>query len=204
MKKIRNWAVFIPLIFVAPLFFGGVTFGAESVTALGNSVQSAPVDCTKIPVIELSMPSSEGDKSYLGLSGSGKFQIGQIKAQALIIEVFSFYCPHCQQMASQVNDLYQEIQKRTDLNGKIKMIGIGAKNSAFEIDSFREKYHVAFPLFPDQSLEITEKLCTNGTPTFIGVKLDGKGSQERFYFGEGGFKDMQKFLAEIIQSSGLK
>jgi hypothetical protein len=52
-------------------------------------------------------------------------------------------------------------------------------------------------------MEITEKLGVKGTPTFIGVKVDGKGNQEQFYFGEGGFQDNQKFLTEIIRLSGL-
>jgi thioredoxin-related protein len=178
--------------------------GAESVTTFGNAAQSGASDCTNLPVIELPMPTSNGEKSYLGLSGSGNFKIGQINAQVLIIEVYSFYCPHCQRMAAQVNDLYNEIQKRSDLNSKIKMIGIGASNSAFEVEQYRERYHVPFPLFPDKQLEIAAKLCVSGTPTFIGVKVNGKGLQERFYFGEGGFQDTRKFLAEMIQSSGIK
>ena len=204
MKKNKNQMVFVLFIMVASLLFEGVSFGAESVTVLGTAVKSAPVDSMNIPVIELPMPGSEQDKSYLDLSGDGTFKIGQIKAQVLIIEVFSFYCPHCQRTAAQINDLYQEIQKRADTKGKIKMIGIGAKNSAYEIDSYRERYNVPFPLFPDENMEITEKLGVKGTPTFIGVKVDGKGLQERFYFGEGGFQDNQKFLTEIIKLSGLK
>jgi peroxiredoxin len=204
MEENKNGVVLILFIVVAAFLFGSVALGAESVTPLGNAVQSVRADGTGIPIIELPIPRSKKDKGYLGLSGSGNFKIGQIKAQALIIEVFSFYCPHCQRMASQVNDLYQEIQKRADLIGKLKMIGIGAKNSAYEVDSYRERYHVPFPLFSDEGLEITEKLCAKGTPTFIGIKLDGKGKQEQFYFGEGGFPDTRKFLAEIIQSSGLK
>ena len=60
------------------------------------------------------------------------------------------------------------------------------------------------PFSPTRSMEITEKLSVKGTPTFIGVKVDGKGNQKQFYFGEGGFQDNQKFLTEIIRLSGLK
>ncbi len=84
------------------------------------------------------------------------------------------------------------------------MIGIGAKNSAYEVDAYKERYHVPFPLFPDEDMAITEKLGVKGTPTFIGVKVDGKGLQKQIYFGEGGFQDNQKFLTEIVRLSGLK
>lgn len=194
----------ILIVWVAAFLMTAVAFGAESVTALDGTVQAATSDCRNLTITELPMPAGEGEKNYLGLSGSGKFKIGQIKSQILIIEVFSFYCSHCQRMAAQVNDLYQEIQRRSDLNGKVKLIGIGVKNSAFEVDSFREKYQVPFPLFPDKDMEMTEKLCVKATPTFIGFKLDGKSAPERLFFNEGGFKDNQKFLSEIVQSAGLK
>lgn len=204
MRKEIKWTM-IAVVFAAALLLSAVAFGAGPVTTLGTSAQNAPADCKNhIPAIELPIPGSEAERSYLGLSGNGNFRIGEVKSQVLLVEIFSFYCPHCQQSASQVNDLYNEIQKRGDLNGKIKMIGIGAKNSAFEVDSYRERYHVPFPLFSDKYLELTEKLCVRGTPTFIGFKVDGKGLQESFYYGEGGFPDIQKFLSEIVQSSGLK
>ncbi len=154
-------------------------------------------------MFELPIPGSEGERRYLGLSGTGNFKVGQIKARVVIIEVFSFYCPHCQRTAAQINDLYGMIEGRADLKGKMKMIGIGAKNSAYEVDGYKERYHVPFPLFPDEDMGITEKLGVKGTPTFIGVKVDGKGNQKQFYFGEGGFQDNQKFLTEIIRLSGL-
>jgi hypothetical protein len=204
VKNKINWIVSVLLIMVGMLWMGVSAFGAESTTPLSNAPQSASADCMVLPVIEFPVPSREAERGYLGLSGSGNFNIGQIKAQAIIIEVFSFYCPHCQVMASQINDLYRLMQQRADLKEKIKLIGIGANNSAYEVDSFRERYKVPFPLFPDKELIITEKLCATGTPTFIGFKLNGQGSQKRFLFKEGEFKDNQKLLAEIIQAAGLK
>lgn len=156
------------------------------------------------PVLSLPMPQREAEKAYLGLSGSGDFKIGQIKAPILIIEIFSFYCPHCQIMAALVNEFYQKIQERPGMKEKIKMIGIGASNSAYEVDSFKERYQVPFPLFPDESLEIAQMLGVRGTPTFIGIKINGDGTQEQFYSREGGFEDVQQFLAEIIKLSGQK
>ncbi|GEM_PF-363163 len=157
-----------------------------------------------LPPFELPMPQEESAKSYLGLSGTENFEIGQIKAQVLIIEVFNFYCPHCQRAAPQVNELYQEIESRPDLKAKIKIIGIGGGNSPYEVNSFKEKYKVPFPLFSDQSMEISSILGVKGTPTFIWVKLHRKESQEQFYFGEGGFQDTRQFISDIIKLSGLK
>jgi peroxiredoxin len=204
MKKKNKQLIIFLFIVVASFLFACASLKEDCPIDPGTAAKSVSADSPGFPIFELPLPGSDADKGYLGLAGSGNFKIGQIKAQVLIVEVFSFYCPHCQRTAAQINDLYQMIERRDDLKGKIKMIGIGAKNSAYEVDSYRERYHVPFPLFPDEDMEITEKLGVKGTPTFIGVKVDGKGFQKQFYFGEGGFQDNQKFLTEIVKLSGLK
>ncbi len=171
-----------------------VDVGSEAEPISGGAV---------FPPFSLPIPVNDGERGYLGLSGSGTFTVGQIKARLVIIEVFSFYCPHCQRMAAQINDLSRLIESRADLKGKIKMIGIGAKNSAYEVEAYRDRYHVPFPLFADREMEITEKLGVQGTPTFFGVRVGGKSSPLRTYFREGDFPDNEQFLAEIVRLSGL-
>ena len=53
----------------------------------------------QLPSIVLQIPKSTEEKAYLGLSGSGTFKIPQIKADVVIIEIFSMYCPFCQKDA---------------------------------------------------------------------------------------------------------
>jgi peroxiredoxin len=96
------------------------------------------------------------------------------------------------------------MQDSTNIKGKIKIIGIGVMNSPFEVETYRKKYNVQFPLFSDQSNDVSEKLGANATPTFIGIKLNGDGHHKQIYFVEGDFHDTQHFLAEIIKSAGLK
>jgi protein-disulfide isomerase len=204
MEKKDKRIVCILFILVALLFAGNSSVWPAAVTAVGTGLKSEPGGNAALPAFDLPMPGSEREKSYLGLSGTGTFTIGQIKTQVLIVEVYSFYCPHCQRSAAQVNELYQRIQERPELKEKIKMIGIAVTNGMYEVDSYRERYKVPFPLIPDKDTEISQKLGVTGTPTFIGIKIDGRGSPERFYFGEGGFEDTQQFLTKIMQLSGLK
>ena len=44
-----------------------------------------------LPPFELVVPEDSAAKSYLGLSGSGRFTIPEIKAKLVIIELFSMY-----------------------------------------------------------------------------------------------------------------
>ncbi|MDI6742367.1 MAG: TlpA disulfide reductase family protein [Smithella sp.] len=156
-----------------------------------------------LPVIELSKPGDSAELKYLGLSGSGVFKVQQIKAEVLIIEIFSMYCPYCQAEAPSINELYKSIENNPALNNKIKIIGIGTGNTSFETDIFRKKYQVAFPLFPDGDFKLHKIIGEVRTPYFFVVKLKG-GKAEVIYSKLGALGDNKSFLNQIVKSAGLK
>ena len=102
-----------------------------------------------------------------------------------------------------MNELYRSMQARKDLKNKIKLIGIGAGNSDFEVNFFRKKYEIPFPLFSDEEYSIHKTLGEVRTPYFIGVRLKSDGSSEVFYSKLGGFKNADKFLELMVKLSGL-
>jgi hypothetical protein len=135
---------------------------------------SLAVDAGALANLRLSMPDSAASKNYLGLKGTDTFTIPQIKADTVIIEIFSMYCPICQAEAPVVNELHRLIEKTPSLKGKVKLIGIGAGNSAFEVEVFRKKYNILFPLFPDEKFGIQKALSGPiRTPTFIAIRGSG-------------------------------
>jgi peroxiredoxin len=95
------------------------------------------------------------------------------------------------------------MQARKDLKNKIKLIGIGTGNSDFEVNFFRKKYEVPFPLFSDEDYSIHKAVGEVRTPYFIGVRLKKDGSSEVFYSKLGGFKNADKFLELMVKLSGL-
>jgi peroxiredoxin len=157
----------------------------------------------KFPAFTLPMPKSDAERAYLGLSGAGPFDIRQIKAQVLIVEAFGAFCPHCHHAAPYVNEVYGTIEGRPDLKDRVKIIGIGVRSTPFEVNLFKEKFHVPFPLFADEDMVLEKLLSIDTTPTFIGVKVDKDGSQERFYLLRGPFENASQFLSEIIGLSGI-
>jgi len=107
-----------------------------------------------------------------------------------------------------VNELYQAIEKNPDLKDKVKVIGIGAGNSAYEVEVFKKKYNVPFPLLPDQDLSVHKTLGEVRTPYFIGVKINPDGTHKVIYsklggFSQVGFKDAGAFLAAMVKLAGL-
>ncbi|MDD2390082.1 MAG: TlpA disulfide reductase family protein [Desulfobacterales bacterium] len=157
-----------------------------------------------LPDITLKIPDDDVHRTYLGLKGSDSFQIPQIRSRVVIIEIFSMYCPHCQRHAPSVNQLYQRIQKSGDFRDKIKIIGIGAGNSPFEVDFFRKSYAIPFPLFPDTDLSIHDKIGQVLTPYFIAVRIEPDGTNRIVYTQLGGFNNPDNFLDTIVKRSGLK
>ena len=167
------------------------------------ALNQPPIIGERLQHFELPIPQDTKAKSYLGLSGSGQFTVSQIKAQAVIIQIFSMYCPICQADASRVNQLYRLIHENKKLKNKIKMMGIGTGNTAFEVDFFRKKYEVPFPLFPDPDQSLHTILGELRTPYFIGVSIKKDGSNEVFYSELGQFEDAKKFLKVMLERSGL-
>lgn len=95
------------------------------------------------------------------------------------------------------------MQARKDLKDKVKLIGIGVGNSEFEVNFFRKKYEVPFPLFSDEDYSAYKALGEVRTPYFIGVRLKSDGSSEVFYSKLGGFKDAGNFLKQMVRLSGI-
>jgi len=156
-----------------------------------------------LPAITLPMPDSPAQQAYLGLSGGDAFRIPRIKAQVVIIEIFSMYCPHCQREAPTVNRLYEKIENSPSLKGRIKLIGIGAGNTPFEVDVFRKKYHVSFPLFSDADYAVHKAIGEVRTPYFLAVRLNGDGTDRVVYAKVGGLEGVDHFLDLIIKASGM-
>lgn len=157
-----------------------------------------------LPEIKIPVPVNATDRSYLGLESGGFFKIPQIKAKVVIIEIFSMYCPHCQREAPEINRLYNIIEDNPNLKDKIKLIGIGAGNSSFEVEVFKKKYNVPFPLFPDEDFYIHKCIGEVRTPYFLGVKINDDGTHQVFYSKLGEFKGAEPFLDLMLQLSGLK
>ena len=132
-----------------------------------------------------------------------RFKIPEIKATVVIVKIFSMYCPYCQRDAPNVNSLFNMIENNSGLKGKIKIVGIGAGNSSFEIDIFRKKYNVLFPLFPDNDFVVHKRIGEVRTPYFIALKINRDGSHKVIYSKLGGIEKADQFLELMLKLSEL-
>ncbi len=168
------------------------------------AASSPPAVGGTLPDITLSAPRDSADKNYLGLSGFGSFKIPQIRAKVVVIEIFNMYCPYCQREAPNVNKLYAKIDHNPALKDVVKVIGIGAGNTPFEVGIFSKKYNVPFPLFTDEKFVIHGLVGEVRTPYFIAVKINPDGTNRVIYSKLGAIGGVDDFLSTLIKLSDLQ
>jgi len=158
-----------------------------------------------LPDMEVKAAPLPAEAAYLGLpQGLKSFRLSQIKAEALLVEIFSMYCPRCQASAKAVNGLFENLAALPQ-GQKLKMLGLGAGNSAFEVDTFRKKYDLTMPVFQDGDYTLHKAFGTVLTPAYMVLKPvpGGKGFQV-LHFQEGTCADYQAFLDQMLLISGVR
>lgn len=175
----------------------------------GHAVQPPPVG-GQLPGFELTIPADANERAYLNLPsgmlsfGRGAFKVPQIKAPVVILQVFSMYCPHCQDDAPNVNALYKLIENNPATKGKVKIIGIGGGNNPYEVGIFKKRYQIPFPLFPDADFSIHKKLGEVRTPYFIVIRIQPDGSHKVVYSHLASFGDPNQFLNTVVKLTDIK
>ena len=186
------------------LTIGLLLFLSLTLTTFAQAAAAPPARGEPFPAITFPIPKDADEKNYLGLAGSGAFKITQVKGQAVLIEIFSMYCPYCQKDAPGINELFQAIEKDPELKGRIKIIGIGVGNSPYEVGVYKKTYNVPFPLIPDERFALHKALGETRTPYFLLVRPDQGGTGLVTYSELSGFKGVDSFLEIIRKSAGFK
>jgi peroxiredoxin len=174
---------------------------ACATTKLFDDKNKPPTAGDVLPVIELPAPQEERLQEYLGVSGAGLFSVNQIKADIVIIKLFSVYCPLCHKDAPKMNQLYAKIESSPELKGRLKLIAIGAGNSVQQVAQFKEEYGLTFPVFADGDGSIHRQLGSVKFPYYMGVKFDGDHNTRIFYARLGQIQDTDTFLQSILLTS---
>jgi len=150
------------------------------------------------PDLRVGVTLPERHASYLGLAqDASSFRLSDVKARYLLINVFSLYCTPCQRDAPAFNEMYEKIEGM-DLASKIKVIGLAAGNTVREMEFWRERFKVEFPLIPDEDYELHRQLGNVGTPFFVLARVDGPDRLEVLFSLEGAFEDETVFFDTII------
>lgn len=154
------------------------------------------------PDLTLPAPAAAKEAAELGLPASATtFRLADLKADAVVLVVFSMYCTYCQKEAPSLAKLHALIRER-GLSGKLKLIGLGAGNSAYEVNVFRETYKLSLPLVEDPDYAAHKALGQVGTPFYYVLARQGQGFvivDEQL----GRVDSMEQFLKAVQDKTGL-
>ncbi len=170
-----------------------------------ESPGSVPLDKnTLFPDVTMTGDLRGNQADYLSVDPMpGKFALHGLKTQVIILEIYSMYCPFCQEDAPATRELYQLIEKQ-GLADKIKLLGVAAGNSQLEVDIFRDKYGIEFPLFPDPEFTIHQACGQVGTPFFYILEKDAKaGGFVIRHTQLGRMESPQSLLKDVLKHTGL-
>ncbi|MCL5123770.1 MAG: TlpA family protein disulfide reductase [Deltaproteobacteria bacterium] len=172
------------------------------VPKLVKGSEQLKVNSDTLASLKFDAPESLADRKYLKLHDGPNFRLAEVGAKYVIIEIFSMYCPICQRDAPVINQLHDLMLKIPTLKDNVKMVGIGAGNTPYEVSVFRKKFNVSFPLIADDNFAVQKALSQNiRTPTFIVGKLSGAGKVEIIFTRVGAIKDAGEFLKELLAMS---
>lgn len=188
----------------------GIPIGAVAIWFLALALLTIPKGAegellspgAKAPDIVL-LPVDHGEaRSSLGVPGKGIFRLRDIKAKAIIINVYGLYCPPCHREAPRLNRLHGLIAA-AGLTQELKLVGLAAGNSVTEVMQYQQKHSVPFPLFQDPNYAGHKALGAPPVPSFYVIVLK-KNAQPRIVFSQTGeILDEEVFLQTVLDSAGL-
>jgi peroxiredoxin len=150
------------------------------------------------PDLTLELP-SKASAEYLGVPGRKATPVSGIDAEGLIVSIYSLYCPPCHREAGRLNALYRILKQR---RLPLKIIGLAPGNSETEVESYRAKHSVPFPLFKDPDYDMHALTGRLPVPSFYVVDIRGKTPRVALSkIGE--VMDEEEFLSRALKALGI-
>lgn len=180
----RFWVVFALVLTAVVGSPAGSQVGAADLPQVGTVLQE----------LWLEAPSAAADREYLGIEGES-FDLKEVKAEAVLVEILGVYCPRCAEQAPAFNKLFRRLQKNKALRTKLKMLGIAVGATVMEVHAVRDKGVYRYPVVKDEQFVVHKQLGEPRTPFTLLVDHQGR----VLYTHLGVVKDLDAFYGELKQ-----
>lgn len=163
--------------------------------ALLSGCSTPPAPATAADV-RLKAPETSGERAYLGLSNEAStFRLEDIRCEILVIDCFDMYCHICQTGAKHLNELYALAQERK-LGERVKFLGLGLGDTPLEVATYKDKFKVPFPLFPDRRSAVAKQFGPVRLPNLLILRNQG-GRLELIHSSPGPISNPAEVLSHI-------
>jgi len=154
-----------------------------------------PQKGSQLPALHLEVPATPKDRSYLGLPETKQFELADVEADLIMLEVIGVYCPQCHKQRPHINRLFHRVQKEAGLAEKIKFIGIAAGATPMEVAYLVKETNIPYPILTDEQFAVHQLLGNPRTPFNMVVTRQGR----VIWAHLGIIEDMNAFLATLKQ-----
>ena len=147
---------------------------------------------------------SDAHRAYLGIPAGETLALKEVKADNLLIVVFNAFCTICQADAPFLNAMYQMVEEDLALKGRTKVVGIATGNTAAEVEDFRQKYQVPFPLVADTNYSLSKAMPENlRTPMLVAARTSAPEGIQIISTHFGAVDDPGQLLGQRLRSAML-
>jgi peroxiredoxin len=149
----------------------------------------------RLPAAKFTLPAPDSVQAqkYLGLNAMEPFGISDIKATLVVVEFMSALCPHCHANAPIMNNLYKTIQGDSRL-ADVKVIAIAVGNEKAEVEAYKKKFKVPFPVLLDEDCAISASMEGVATPTTMIISTE---NGKVLFTNVGVIQDPDRFLKQL-------
>ena len=170
-----QWAVNLGYENVWQLPEGWIGWTAHTQTqGAGQEAPSKASAGDAFPSHHFTLLDKKHDSPYLGLApGAAGFAFSQLKADYVLVELYSELCFACQKSIKVLSRVRELIDQDPGLAARLKLLGIGVGSRNRDVHRYQKENQVGFPLFSDPERELHKALGEPALPTLYLLKLGG-------------------------------
>ena len=151
-----------------------------------------------IPQIEFLTPKLDDEKQYLGLDESEYFTLDELNADFFLIEVVGAYCPICHAQSSEINRLFNTINRDQKLNTRMLMLSVASGATEMEIEYLKNSWNAPYPIVGDYEYHFLSAIGNPDVPFTLILSRNGTVK----YSHKGRMPELSEFMEtirEIVQ-----
>lgn len=127
------------------------------------------------PQIPMAPMAHDAARAYLGIKKDQFFTLNDVRADMVLVEIMNTSCSSCRKQAAVYNELYSLIGAHPETRSKIKLMAIAVGNTDQEVQVFKDRFQVAFPMVGDPKYLFWDATGRTMTPLSLLVRQNPQG-----------------------------